>query len=70
MCVKLLVFQLLYQEMRKTYNAQKKPLDKMKEKVKQQQQKKKKSTKISSKIRWQSLTTLKVRSLPPAFPER
>ena len=35
MCVKLLVFQLLYQEMRKTYNAQKKPLDKMKEKVKQ-----------------------------------
>ena len=35
MCVKLLVFQLIYQEMRKAYNAQQKPLDKMQEKVKQ-----------------------------------
>ena len=33
--MKLLVFQLIYQEMRQTYNAQKKPLDKMQEKVKQ-----------------------------------
>ena len=30
-----MLFQLVYQEMRSAYNAQKKPLDKMKEQVKQ-----------------------------------
>ena len=33
--LKLRVFQLLYQEMRQAYDAQKKPMDNMKEKVKQ-----------------------------------